>query len=103
MTYFDFNSASEQTSFDLIPKGTLVRVRMTIRPGGFDDATQGWVPQEEVFGADNGLKHTFRVTTDLFAAGNPSREGGFRGNGGPDKLGRFSGAFALVPVGVAGR
>jgi hypothetical protein len=42
MTYFDFNSASEQTSFDLIPKGTLVRVRMTIRPGGFDDASQGW-------------------------------------------------------------
>jgi hypothetical protein len=42
MTYFDFNSASEQTSFDLIPKGTVVRVRMTIKPGGFDDASQGW-------------------------------------------------------------
>jgi len=42
MTYFDFNSASEQTSFELIPKGTLVRVRMTIKPGGFDDASQGW-------------------------------------------------------------
>jgi hypothetical protein len=42
MTYFDFNSASEQTSFDPIPKGTLVRVRMTIKPGGFDDASQGW-------------------------------------------------------------
>jgi hypothetical protein len=42
MTYFDFNSASEQTSFDLIPKGTLVRVRMTVKPGGFDDASQGW-------------------------------------------------------------
>lgn len=42
MTYFDFNTASEQTSFDLIPKGTLVRVRMTIKPGGFDDTTQGW-------------------------------------------------------------
>ena len=42
MTYFDFNSASEQTSFDLIPKGTVVRVRMTIKPGGHDDATQGW-------------------------------------------------------------
>jgi len=42
MTYFDFNSASEQTSFDLIPKGTLVRVRMTIKPGGFDDSSQGW-------------------------------------------------------------
>ena len=42
MTYFDFNSASEQTSFDLTPKGTVVRVRMTIKPGGHDDATQGW-------------------------------------------------------------
>jgi hypothetical protein len=26
----------------LIPKGTLVRVRMTIKPGGHDDAAQGW-------------------------------------------------------------
>lgn len=42
MTYFDFNSAAEQTSYDLIPKGILVRVRMTIKPGGYDDATQGW-------------------------------------------------------------
>ena len=42
MSYFDFNDAHEQSSFDLIPKGTLVRVRMTIRPGGFDDASQGW-------------------------------------------------------------
>jgi hypothetical protein len=24
MSFFDFNSASEQTSFDLIPKGALV-------------------------------------------------------------------------------
>ena len=42
MTYFDFNDANDQNSFDLIPKGTLVRVRMSIRPGGFDDAAQGW-------------------------------------------------------------
>jgi hypothetical protein len=42
MTYFDFNSAAEQTSYDLIPKGILVPVRMTIKPGGYDDATQGW-------------------------------------------------------------
>lgn len=42
MTYFDFNSASEQSSFDLIPKGSVVRVRMTIKPGGHDDTTQGW-------------------------------------------------------------
>jgi hypothetical protein len=42
MSYFDFNDAEQQQSFDLIPKGTLARVRMTIRPGGFDDASQGW-------------------------------------------------------------
>ena len=38
----DFNSADDQNSFDLIPKNTLVKVRMTIRPGGYDDASQGW-------------------------------------------------------------
>jgi len=42
MTYFDFNSAAEQTSFELIPKGTTLPVRMTVRPGGFDDPSQGW-------------------------------------------------------------
>jgi len=42
MTYFDFNSAADQSAFDLIPKGTVVRVRMTVRPGGFNDPTQGW-------------------------------------------------------------
>lgn len=42
MTYFDFNSAAEQSSYDLIPKGTVVRVRMTIKPGGYDDPSQGW-------------------------------------------------------------
>ena len=38
----------------------------------FDQTTQGWTPVEEVNGSDNGLKHTFRVTTDLFAAGDPT-------------------------------
>ena len=41
MSFFDFNSASEQTFFDLIPKGALVRVRMTVKPGGHDDAFLG--------------------------------------------------------------
>ncbi|WP_235866863.1 hypothetical protein [Salibaculum griseiflavum] len=36
----DFNDA--QTNTNVIPKGTLAKVRMTIRPGGFDDAAQGW-------------------------------------------------------------
>lgn len=38
----DFNDAEQQTSFDLIPKGTLAKVRMTIKPGGHDDASKGW-------------------------------------------------------------
>ena len=38
----DFNSAEEQTSFDVIPKGTLAKVRMTIKPGGYDDQNNGW-------------------------------------------------------------
>jgi len=42
-TWQDFNDAeAQQGTFDLIPKGTLVRVRMTIKPGGYDDSTQGW-------------------------------------------------------------
>lgn len=41
-TWNDFNSADDQNSFDLIPKGTRVKVRMTIRPGGYDDPAQGW-------------------------------------------------------------
>ena len=39
----DFNDAEEQQDFDLIPKGTAARLRMTIKPGGFDDPSQGWV------------------------------------------------------------
>jgi hypothetical protein len=42
MTWNDFNSADDQNGFDIIPKGTLVKVRLSIRPGGYDDASQGW-------------------------------------------------------------
>jgi hypothetical protein len=38
----DYNDADTQSSFDLIPKGTVAPVRMTIRPGGYDDPAQGW-------------------------------------------------------------
>ncbi|HRI90659.1 MAG TPA: hypothetical protein PLS93_03295, partial [Accumulibacter sp.] len=34
--------AEQQQGFDLIPKGTTVKVRMTIKPGGHDDPAQGW-------------------------------------------------------------
>jgi hypothetical protein len=36
----DFNDA--QQNANLIPKGTVARVRLTIRPGGFNDPAQGW-------------------------------------------------------------
>ena len=36
----DFNDARQNSN--LIPKGTIVRVRLTIRPGGFSDPAQGW-------------------------------------------------------------
>ena len=38
----NFNDAEDQQSFDLIPKGTLLKVRLTIKPGGYDDINQGW-------------------------------------------------------------
>jgi len=36
----DFNDARQNAN--LIPKGTIVKVRLTIRPGGFSDPAQGW-------------------------------------------------------------
>lgn len=36
----DYNDAQQNSN--LIPKGTIARVHLSIRPGGFDDASQGW-------------------------------------------------------------
>ena len=36
------SSRYQQSGFDLIPKGTVVPVRMTLKPGGYDDPSQGW-------------------------------------------------------------
>jgi hypothetical protein len=36
----DYNDAAQNPN--LIPKGTIAKVRLTIRPGGFDDPSQGW-------------------------------------------------------------
>jgi hypothetical protein len=36
----DYNDAHSNPN--LIPKGTTAKVRLTIRPGGFDDPSQGW-------------------------------------------------------------
>jgi len=38
----DFNNSENQSNFDLIPNNTLAKVRMSIKPGGYDDPNQGW-------------------------------------------------------------
>ena len=38
----DFNNSDNQQSFDVIPNNSLAKVRMQIKPGGYDDANQGW-------------------------------------------------------------
>ena len=43
MSWFDLNSADEQSNVsDVIPHKTPVKVRMKIRPGSYDDPSQGW-------------------------------------------------------------
>ncbi len=39
----DFNDAEDQREFALIPHKSIVKVIASIRPGGYDDANQGWV------------------------------------------------------------
>ena len=46
-TWTDFNDAEQQQGFDLIPKGTTVKVRMTIKPGGHDEPAQGWTESND--------------------------------------------------------
>ncbi|MFA9231839.1 MAG: hypothetical protein ACEQSU_14010 [Microgenomates group bacterium] len=44
MSWNDFNDAEEHVDrTGLIPTGTLVKVSMKIKPGGFNDASKGWV------------------------------------------------------------
>ena len=38
----NFNTAAPQKNYELIPAGTLAKVRMTIQPGGYNDANCGW-------------------------------------------------------------
>lgn len=42
MSWNDFNNAEAQQDFDLIPKGTIAKVIMHIRPGGYDDPSNHW-------------------------------------------------------------
>ena len=63
----DFNDAQSNTN--LIPKGTLTKVRLTIRPGGFDDASQGWTGGYATRGSTGAvyLNGEFTVTEGQYA------------------------------------
>lgn len=67
----DFNDAdAQQGAFDLIPKGTIVPVRMTLKPGGHDDHNQGWTGGYATESFDSGavyLACEFVVTSGPFA------------------------------------
>ena len=54
MSYFDFNDAEQQQSFDLIPKNTLAKIHMRIKPGGYDDPSQGWTDGWATQGFESG-------------------------------------------------
>lgn len=54
MSWNDFNTADDQNSYDLIPKGTLIKVRMSIKPGGYDDPQKGWTGGYATFNATRG-------------------------------------------------
>jgi hypothetical protein len=63
----DFNDA--KTNINLIPKGTLAKVRLTIRPGGFDDPSQGWTGGYAMRGSTGAvyLNGEFTVTEGEYA------------------------------------
>ena len=63
----DFNDAQSNTN--LIPKGTIARVRLTIRPGGFDDPSQGWTGGYATRGSTGAvyLNGEFTVTEGPYA------------------------------------
>jgi len=67
----DFNDAEAQSgSFSLIPKNAIVPVRMTIKPGGYDDPSKGWTGGYASESFDTGsvyLSCEFVVTGGEFA------------------------------------
>ena len=67
----DFNDAEAQHgAFDLILKGTIVPLRMSIKPGGHDDHSQGWTNGYATQSFDTGavyLSCEFVVTAGPFA------------------------------------
>jgi hypothetical protein len=63
-TNFDFNTAGEQRSLDVIPAQTIVTLQMTIRPGGAGD--DGWL-KLAADGNSKGLDCEFTVVDGAHA------------------------------------
>ena len=65
----DFNDAdSQQSGFDVIPKGTVVPVRMTLKPGGHDDHNQGWTGGYATESFENGAGY---LACEVVVTGGP--------------------------------
>ena len=66
-SWTDFNDARQNAS--LIPKGTLAKVRLTIRPGGYNDPAEGWTGGYATRGASGAvyLSGEFTVLEGPFA------------------------------------
>jgi hypothetical protein len=41
-TFFNFNNVEKQANYPLIPDGTLVKVRLDIKQGGYNNTDEGW-------------------------------------------------------------
>lgn len=54
MSWSDYNFAQRPPAFELIARGTLARLRMTIQPGGYDDAARGWTGGYATLSAETG-------------------------------------------------
>ena len=68
---YDLNDAQPQMApiGELIPDGTFAKVRLTIRPGGFDDPSQGWTGGYATRGSTGAvyLNGEFTVTEGQYA------------------------------------
>lgn len=41
--FYDFNTVTTQTNYDLVPRGTIAKVNIHIKRGGYNDESQGWL------------------------------------------------------------
>jgi hypothetical protein len=86
-SWCDFNDAeAQQAEFNLIPKGTQTLVRLTIKPGGYDDPQMGWTGGYATASEETGavfLSCEFVVLSGAFAKRKIWSNIGLHSNKGP--------------------